>query len=244
MALVEFTREENVAVLTMNGEENRFNFPFFQAFHEALDQVEQTDEASVLVATSIHPKIWSNGIDLDWFLPALTREGPDLRRRYLLEFTRLLRRVLLFPMITIAAISGHAFAGGAYLAFAFDFRFMRTDRGWLCLPEVDVGATPGPMLTALARKAVPLYKFEEMQYTGKRLGAQECLEHHIVSRTYHLEDLMPQTMTFALSLKKDRNVIAAMKAETYKDLIQTMDDFSRTLRESLTSAGKGGAGEG
>jgi len=239
MALVEYDREENVAMLTMNSGENRFNFLFFKAFHEALDEAEQSEEATVLVATSAHAKVWSNGIDLDWFLPALAREGPDLRRRYLLELSRLLRRVLLFPMITIAAVSGHAFAGGAYLAFAFDFRFMRSDRGWLCLPEVDIGATPGPMLTAISLKAVPLYKFEEMQYTGKRLTAQECLEHHIVSRAYHAEDLMAETKAYALGLKKDRGVIAAMKAETYEGLVQIIDDLARKLRESLTTRAGG-----
>lgn len=39
----------------------------------------------------------------------------------------------------MAAVNGHGFAGGCMFAFACDYRVMREDRGFLCLPEVDLG---------------------------------------------------------------------------------------------------------
>jgi len=229
MAKVEYELDEHVAVVTMNSGENRFNFPFFEAFREVLEKIEHETDARVLVVKSSDQKIWSNGIDLDWLLPAVEKEGPALRNRFLAEMFGLMRRVLTYPMPTIAAITGHAFAGGAFLAFAHDFRFMRSDRGWLCLPEVDLGMPLGPVFTALSRRALPMYKFEEMLYTGKRLTAQECEEHHIVMKACHIDDLMKEVLAFARPQKKDRELIRKMKAETHKETLAVIDETLSSL---------------
>ena len=135
-----------------------------------------------------------------------------------------MRRVLTYPMLTIAAITGHAFAGGAFLSFAHDFRFMRSDRGWLCLPEVDIGMTLGPVFSAISKRAIPMYMFEEMQYTGIRLTAEECVEHHIVKKACHMDDLMNEMLAFAQTLNKDRDLIRKMKMETHKDILAVIDE--------------------
>jgi len=229
MALIDYTIDDSVAILSMNSGENRFNFPFFKAFLEALDKVEHSTDASVLVVKSSHEKIWSNGIDLDWLLPAVQKEGPELGKQFHVEMYSFIKRVLTYPMLTIAAITGHAFAGGAFLAFAHDFRFMRSDRGWLCLPEVDIDMTLGPVFSAISRRAVPMYKFEEMQYTGKRLTAQECEEHHIIIKACHIDDLMNEVLAFAKALNKDRELIRKMKEETHKDIIAVIDETISSL---------------
>ena len=65
-----FEMDEQVAILTMDNGENRFNFKFFEGFSEVLDKIENETDARVLVVKSAHEKIWSNGIDLDWLGPA------------------------------------------------------------------------------------------------------------------------------------------------------------------------------
>lgn len=188
-----------------------------------LDEIEHETDANALVVKTADKKIWSNGIDLDWLLPAIEKEGPELMMRFHAEMYGFMRRVLTYPMPTIAAINGHAFAGGAFLSFAHDFRFMRSDRGWICLPEVDIDMTLGPVFSAIARRAVPLYKFEEMQYTGKRLTAQECEEHHIIMKACPPEDLMDEALAFARSLNKNANLIGRMKVETHQKILEVID---------------------
>jgi enoyl-CoA hydratase/carnithine racemase len=229
MAKFEYELDEHVAVVTMNSGENQFNFPFFEAFSEILDKVEQDTEAGVLVVKSSHEKIWSNGIDLDWLGPAIAEEGPELRDKFLVEMFSFLKRLLTYPMLTIAAINGRAFAGGAFLSFTHDFRFMRSDRGWICLPEVDIGIPLGPVFTAISKRAIPMYKFEEMQYTGMRLTAQECQEHHIIIKACPLEDLMNEALAFAKTLRKDRGMILQMKLETHKELLGVIDETISSL---------------
>lgn len=215
MGLIDYTMDGHVAVVTMNSGENRFNTEFFEAFHEVLDEIETKQKASVLVVTSGHEKIWSNGIDLDWFMPLLQDE-PAEAAKFPTELTALYKRILYYPMVTIAAINGHAFAGGAIMAAAFDFRFMRADRGYFCIPEVDIRIPLSPSMIAIMRKAVPEHKFLEMQYLGIRLTAEDCVNDKIVLKACHLDELMEEVMTFAKNHNKNTTMIGIMKNLSYK----------------------------
>lgn len=139
MALTEYTLHDHVALLTLNSGENLFNPVFLDAFLEVLDRLETETEASTLVVHSAHEKIFCNGIDLAWLAPVIQAGDLQTAKNFLYQLNRLYRRVATYPMVTIAAMNGHTFAGGAMLSCAFDFRFMRADRGFFCLPEVDLG---------------------------------------------------------------------------------------------------------
>lgn len=223
MAVVEWMLDEKVAVVTLNDGENRFNPRFIEGFLGVLDQIEKETSANALVVTSSHEKIFSNGIDLDWLVPHIQKGDLETAKAFFYSMNRLFRRLLLYPMPTICAISGHAFAGGAILACAFDFRFMRSDRGFFCFPEVDLGIPFLPGMIALIGKAIPQYKLEELQYTGKRATAEECEAHHIITKACHMNDLMHETLDFARGLNKRREIIFEMKKRMYKQIVHAFD---------------------
>jgi enoyl-CoA hydratase/carnithine racemase len=232
MALIEYELDENVAVVTMNSGENRFNLAFLDEFLSVLDTIENDTDANALVVRSSHEKIFSNGIDLDWLVPFIQKNDLDTVKKFLYTMTSLFKRLLIYPMPTIAAITGHAFAGAAILCCAFDFRFMRSDRGFFCFPEVDLGIPFLPGMIAIAKKAIPMYKLEEMKYTGKRLTAYECEEHHIVMKACHINDLMSEALSFAKSLNKGREIIGAMKKGMYKDIVRVLDEEDPLIIET------------
>ena len=232
MALIEYELDENVAVVTMNSGENRFNMLFLDEFLSVLDTIENDTDANALVVRSSHEKIFSNGIDLDWLIPFVQKNDLDTAKKFLYTMNSLFKRLLIYPMPTIAAITGHAFAGGAIMCCAFDFRFMRSDRGFFCFPEVDLGIPFLPGMIAIAKKAIPMYKLEEMKYTGKRLTAYECEEHHIVMKACHINDLMSEALSFAKGLNKGRKIIRAMKEGMYKDIVHVMDEEDPLIIES------------
>lgn len=224
MAIVEYALDEKVAIATMNAGENRFNPAFLDAFLRVLDTIEYETDANALVVTSSHEKIFCNGIDLDWFMPVIEKRDTETAMAFFQSIMDLFKRILLYPMPTVAAISGHVFAGGAIMSCAFDFRFMRSDRGYLCFPEVDLGIPFLPGMIALIKKAIPMYKFEELQYTGKRVTAEECEAHHIIQKACHSRDLMNETLSFAKGLNKRREVIKVLKQRTYKNIVRIIEE--------------------
>ncbi|MDQ1329837.1 MAG: Enoyl-CoA hydratase [Thermodesulfobacteriota bacterium] len=223
MALVEYTLDENVAIIKLNNGENRFNPDFIRAYLDVLDKVENDTSALTLVVTSAHDKIFSNGLDLDWLLPVVQKKDVKAAKEFFYSLNVLFKRTLMSPMLTVAAINGHAFAGGAIYSCAFDFRFMRSDRGFFCVPEVDLGIPFLPGMLALLNRAIPRQKFEEMQFTGKRLTAAECAENNIVAKACHINDLMNETLSFAKSLAKRRAVILEMKKRMHVNILHALE---------------------
>ncbi|UCD85778.1 MAG: enoyl-CoA hydratase/isomerase family protein [Deltaproteobacteria bacterium] len=223
MSRVEYNLDGKIAVVTMNSGENRFNPPFLEEFLRILDEIENDTDANALVARTAHEKIFTNGLDLDWLIPTIQEGDLETAKNFIYTLMGLLKRILIYPMPTIAAIGGHAFAGGALLCCAFDFRFMRSDRGYFCLPEVDLGMPFLPGMTAILKKAIPIYKLEEMKYTGKRLTAEECEKHHIIMKAYHKDKLMDEALAFAKGLDKKREAIATLKKGMYKDIVHVID---------------------
>ncbi len=224
MTLLDYELDEGVAVMTMKNGENRFNPAFLREFLSVLDEIELKTDARALVVKSAHDRIFCNGIDLDWFVPLHHAGDSEAIKDFCYTLNRLLRRVLLYPMPTIAAINGHAFAGGAIFTCTFDFRFMRSDRGFFCFPEVDLGIPFWPGMVAIVKKAIPQYKLDELYYLGARISGKECEEHRIVVKSYPVDDLMPGVMGFAKGLNKDRKFYLAQKERMNASIVRVMDE--------------------
>ena len=65
----------------------------------------------------------------------------------------MLGRVLTLPCVSVAACNGHAFGAGAQLLVAHDYRLMRAERGFFCMPEIDMGVYLHPGHDGAARGA-------------------------------------------------------------------------------------------
>lgn len=168
-------RDGDVFVLRMDAGENRFTPTLLDAFDAALDEVEGTDGPRALVTTGTG-KYWSNGLDLDWI-----GEHPEEMVGYVGRVQALMARVLSLPCATVAAGNGHVFAAGAMLSLCHDIRTMRADRGWWCLPEVDLGMPFTPGMNALMPARLPVTTAHEAMVTGRRYTGADALAAGIVS---------------------------------------------------------------
>jgi enoyl-CoA hydratase/carnithine racemase len=210
--MIEVTRTGDVHVLTMAAEENRFNPAMLAAFDAALTAVEQGEGPAAVVLTG-QGKFFSNGLDLEWMMANAEQGGPA---QVVDGLQALYRRLLTFPVATVAAMNGHAFAGGGMLALACDQRVMRTGRGFFCLPEVDINIpfTPG-MSQLVQAKLTPAAAYETM-LTGRRFSAEEALAAGIVDAAVPEEQVVPVAVERAQALAgKLRSTVATIKQRMY-----------------------------
>jgi len=131
-------------------------------------------------------------------------------------------------MPTISVINGHVFGIGAVFSCTFDFRFMRSERGYFCLPEVDLGIPLIPGMMAILSKVIPVTKLVELLYTGKRAAAEECLSSGIVMKTCLGENLLNEAMNFGKTLNKKRSFIGEMKKRINRDIVRVIQDTDPT----------------
>lgn len=197
-------RVGNVFVLSLGNEgqtdsENRFGHEWLDQTHALLDTVEASSGPAALVTTATG-KFFSNGLDTDWLFANL-----DRMHGYLDLVHGLFSRILAFPLPTVAAVNGHAFGAGAMLASSHDFRIMRADRGFWCLPEVHLGMPFTVGMNALVTGRLTNQVALTAMTTGHRYGAPEAYAAGIVDETADAADLRDTAVARAGALAANRN---------------------------------------
>jgi enoyl-CoA hydratase/carnithine racemase len=236
MGLVTWRREGSVAILSMDGGENRHNPGFIDAFLATMDAIEKDPEAHAVLIVSSDPKNWSQGIDLAWIMEAFgepARHGEV--RAFLRGLDAMFARCLTYPMPVIAAIGGHCYGDGAILACACDFRLMRADRGFFCFPEVDINIPFLPGMLAVVQKAVPAWKLDDLYLTGRRAGGKELEEAHVATKACEgAEALLQESMAFASTFHKSRGVYGEIKRRKHAAILEVFRTADAPIIESLS----------
>lgn len=215
--MIELEQLGSVYVLHWHDDENRFNRTSVAALNAELDKVEAVDGPCALVTTG-EGKFYSNGLDLDWLMHA-----GDEATGFIDDVHRLLGRILTFPAITVAAINGHAFAGGAMLTLAHDARVMRSDRGFWCLPEVDLNMPLAPGMAAIVQARLTPQVAHEAVLTGRRYPADEALAKAIVDAVAPENEVVRDAVALAVTqAARGRSTVGQLKRDLYGPALAVM----------------------
>ena len=219
-AVIDLERDHDVFILHMRGGENRVDLAFLSEFGRALDEVDAFEGPAALVTTGTG-HFYSTGLDLE----GLVGGNPGEAQEVLSALHRLFARLLVFPRATVAAVNGHAFAAGAMLAMAQDFRIMRSDRGFFCIPEIDL-ATGQPLtsgMIALLDARLPRASFHEAVVTGRRYTAVEAVAHAFVHESLPEAEVLGCATERARALAgKDRATMAALKGALFESVLEAL----------------------
>ncbi len=234
MKIIQWEKQNDIAVITMCNEANRQNLAFAEQMNQCLDQILEDTTVFSIVLTSSDEKNFSQGIDVEWLQQKLTEQDFASIKTFMYGMNTVFKRLLLMPLPVIAAINGHAFGNGAILSCACDFRFMRKDKGFFCFPEVDVNIPFLPGMLAFVKKAVPESLFNDMLLSGRRLTATELeLRNVIVSASENRQELLEQAMAYAGTFKKQRPIFGELKKRKHKAIIRVIDEEDPEYIEPL-----------
>jgi enoyl-CoA hydratase/carnithine racemase len=210
MSVLDLKQEDSVFTLTMTDGENANTFTdrVLEEYHRVLDEVEEAPGNCSIALISDHPKNWSTGINLEW----LVKNPPEYFKEFARDLDKFLYRWAMLSMPTVACINGHAFAGGALMACAMDFRLMRKDKGWFCFPEVDVKIPFSPLMQALVHQVTDNRSVKDLFLTGRRVGGEEAVDLGFVDAAYNEDELKSKAMDLAQRLsQKDRETYVKIK---------------------------------
>jgi len=230
--MIELQRHDEVFVLRIERGENRFRPDLLEAISNALDEVEAAGSPAALVTTGAG-KFYSNGLDLEW----MQAQQQDAAAAYMSGVLGLFARTLTFPTITVAAMNGHAFGAGAQWALAHDYRVMRADRGYFCMPEIDMGSPLHPGMTALIQARLPHQSAHEVITTGKRYAAEEARTRSIVDAVEAEAQVVERALEMAAPLaSKAHPILRKLKRDMYPNALAKLEVDPKTVLRGKPSA--------
>lgn len=152
-----------------HGKANALDLELCRALSGALEEATR-DAVPALVITGTGT-IFGAGVDL----VRLTREGAPYVREFLPVMSDAFLALFSFPAPLVAAVNGHAIAGGAILACAADWRVMGRGSGRIGVPELRVGV-PFPLVPAeITRFALGGPRAAEAMLAGETLLPEDAL---------------------------------------------------------------------
>lgn len=207
--------------------DNRFHPDWIEEIHALLDEVSAHEggangrsagSAPAALVTTATGKIYSNGLDTDWLFANLGE-----MHGYLDRVHTVFSRLLTFPMATVAAVNGHAFGAGAMVASSHDFRVMRADRGFYCLPEVNLGMPFTVGMNALVRNRLGMQAAVATMTTGRRFPAADALAAGIVDQTADADALLATAVERAAALAPNHGpALARIKQDLHADTVAAL----------------------
>lgn len=192
---MELSRDEGVAVLRMRaGKANSMGPAFVRELAARVEELTASDAACAVITGD--GRFFSAGLAL----PELYELDRDAMRAFMLEFERVMEAAYSLPMPVVAAIDGHAIAGGCVLALSCERRLIAADAGRIGLSEVALGIGLPPSALEPLREAVPASSLGPIALEGRLLEPEAAPALGLVDEVLPRDALEPRAIELARAL--------------------------------------------
>ena len=238
--MIRIEYHNNVAIVKLDRNvTNALNLELVNELAETIQKVKHDSDVYSFVLSSSNEKFFSIGFDI----PQLFGLSKDDFQVFYKTFNRLCMNLYTFPKLTIAAIIGHAVAGGCILALCCDYRFISEGRKKMGLNEIKLGV-PVPYLTdCVLRQVVGFRNAREIMDTGEFYEPEKLFQMGMVDQILPLDQLLVKSVEKAKllgALSQDafamikRNRVEMVEAQVLAKLKEKEKFFLKCLYSDET----------
>ena len=227
MDFVELQKNGETATLTLNrGSVNALNGAVLDQLRARLKALENDQEVRAIILTG-SGKFFSFGFDVPEFL-SFTK---DRFAEFVTNFSDLCAYLFLYPKPVVAALNGHAIAGGCVLALTCDYRVMVNEKAKISLNEISFGSAVFAGIAEMLRFCVGSAKAASILYSGTMYTAEEAKSFGLVDEATTEQDFMAAARKAALDLgSKNPPAFARVKTLLRKPVAE---EIQRREAESI-----------
>lgn len=216
---------------------NRMNPALFADAQRAFDVLdrEHPNRPAVLVGEGA---TFSAGLDFDHVFPLFSGGDPAAVAGFFAEFRGMIRRILDTRRPTVAALNGHAFAGGFILACTCDVRVAARGNARYGLNEIAIGIAIPSTYLEIVREALGSRVTTEAALFAKIYDVDSALAAGFAGRATEPERLLDDAVALAESLCTDDTAAAyvATKHALLAPLLARLDGACRDLDPTALAA--------
>ncbi|HWN99344.1 MAG TPA: enoyl-CoA hydratase/isomerase family protein [Blastocatellia bacterium] len=196
MEFITTNRDHELLIVTLGrAKANPLNAAMVEELIAALESATGDDVRGVVLASD-RPKFFSSGFDVS----EVFQYDRERMTEFFGRFINLYESILLLPKPVVAAVSGHAYAGGAVLALACDSRIMAEGEFGFALNEVNLGVVVPSGFIRMATAAVGARNAREIILEGKPLSPARALEMGLADSVVKPEAVLDRAIARAREL--------------------------------------------
>ena len=182
---------DGVMVVTLDrGTTNPINRQLVDELTETLRLSKNDPKTCALVLASANEKFFSIGFDIPQLFELDREEFGSFFRAY----NRLCIDLYVWPKPTVAAITGHATAGGCILALCCDYRFMAEGRKLMGMNEIKLGVPVPYPIDSIFRQLVGFRNARDASDSGDFFPPDKLIEMGMVDQTLPAEQVLPKSI--------------------------------------------------
>ncbi|MFX0124836.1 MAG: enoyl-CoA hydratase/isomerase family protein [Candidatus Hodarchaeota archaeon] len=182
---------DHVGILKLNRNiTNAINLELVKKVTENIREMKNDPEIHSIVLTSINNKFFAIGFDI----PELIELSRNDFKVFYQSYNQLCLDLYSFPKPTVAALTGHAIAGGCILALCCDYRFIAEGRKLMGLNEVKLGVPIPYPGDCILRQIVGSRRAQEITYVGDFYPSEELLQMGMVDAVFPLDQVLTKSI--------------------------------------------------